>query len=135
MRQGIRAWDEPASATEFLNAQKAIQNFRHFMNLLNRRVYGKRYQHHGVRLSAIPVLEGGRGKRLHYHAVIDCPLVELEDSFPNLIQTAWEKTKWGYNQIDIQPGADNGWINYISKLNDKPNFADSIDWENYHVSD
>ncbi|MES2986605.1 MAG: hypothetical protein V4808_01740 [Pseudomonadota bacterium] len=135
MKQGIRPQDEPASATEYLAAEKASQNFRHFMNVLNRSALSRRSYRQGVRLSVIPVLEGGNHKRLHYHAVIDCPDEELRGRFPSKIESAWAETKWGYHQIDIQSAADSGWINYISKLKDKPNYADSIDWENYHVSD
>lgn len=40
MKQGVRDPLEPASATEWLTHDKAVQNFRHFTNLLNRRVLG-----------------------------------------------------------------------------------------------
>jgi hypothetical protein len=135
MKQGIRAPYEPAAATEYLDQQKASRNFRHFMNLLNRRVLGKRFQHHDERVSVIPVIEGGRTKRLHYHAAIDCPRPDLEGLFPLIIQSTWNRTKWAYGIIDIQSNADSGWINYISKTRDKPSYADAIDWENYHNPD
>lgn len=134
MKQGMRS--EPYSPTEYLDRQKAVQNFRHFMNLLNRKVLGKRFQHHEQRLAVIPVLEGdGRGRRLHYHAIIDCPREDLDGLFPLIVQTAWEKTKWGYSQTNVQADADRGWVNYISKKYDKPNYADAIDWENCHQLD
>lgn len=134
MKQGMRP--EPFGLTEYLDRQKAVQNFRHFMNLLNRRVLGKQFQHHRKRLPVIPVLEGGgRGRRLHYHAIIDCPRDDLDELFPLLVQSVWAKTKWGYYETDIQPDADRGWVNYISKPYDKPDYADAIDWENCHQLD
>lgn len=135
MKQVLRPSFDPAAATEYLDLRKASQNFRHFMNILNRRVLRKRFQHHGQRLSVVPVIEGGNGKRLHYHATIDCPRADLVGLFPLIVRSAWSKTKWGYYEIDIQPSADDGWTNYISKLRDKPNYADAIDWENYHNPD
>ena len=135
MKQGIRPPFEPAAATEWLDPHKARQNFRHFMNLLNRKVLGKRFSNHGERLSVIPVLEGGSGKRFHYHAMIDCPSAALEGLFPLIVQSTWAKTRWAFAQTDVQPNADNGWITYISKTRDKPDYADAIDWENYHRPD
>jgi hypothetical protein len=134
MRQGIRP--EPFSPTEYLDRQRAVQNFRHFMNLLNRRVLGSHYQRKRQRLPVIPVLEGsGRYRRLHYHAVIDCPRDDLDGVFPLLIQSVWAKTKWAFVQTDVRPDADEGWVNYISKTYDKPDYADAIDWENCHQLD
>jgi hypothetical protein len=49
-----------------------------------------------------------------------------------MIIQSWRKTLWGYDEIDVQP-ADEKWgkyIDYITKLRDKPDFADSIDWMN-----
>lgn len=132
MKQGVRDPMEPASATEFLTSEKAVQNFRHFMNLLNRRVLGKRFQHHGKALSVIPVIEGTKQKRYHYHAIIDCPRADLQEVFPDLIREAWVKTKFGYYEVNIDQNCDDGWTKYISKLRDKTSISDSIDWTNYH---
>ena len=135
MKQGIRPPFEPASATEYLTREKASQNFRHFMNLMNKRVFGKAASHHGKRLPVIPVIEGGSEKRLHYHGVIDCPRDDLIGLLPMIVRSTWAKTKWAWNEIDIQPDADRGWINYISKTNDKPDYANAIDWENFKPLD
>lgn len=115
--------------------QAASKNYRHFLNLLNDRVFGKAAQRFGRRVNAISVIEGGCGKRIHIHGVIDCPIPDLVPSFPVLIAEAWHKTDWGHHQMDIQPGADAGWTKYMSKLRDKPDYADSIDWENCFNAD
>lgn len=132
MKQGVRDPCEPAAAIERLTADKAVQNFRHFMNLLNRNALGKRFQRHGMRLPVIPVLEGTQTKRMHYHAIIDCPRDDLKDRFPFMIEDAWSKTKFGYRQVHIRPDCGRIWTKYISKMNDKPSIADAIDWENLH---
>ena len=118
-----------------ITKETASQNFGHFMNLLNRKVLGKRFSRFGERIRVIPVIEGGFRKRLHIHAVIDCPRDDLRDSFPTAIREAWSHTRWGYWQADIQADADLGWIEYISKTRDKPSYADAIDWMNYHNPD
>lgn len=132
MKQGIGDPLEPASPTEFLTPDKAVQNFGHFMNLLNRKVLGKRFQHHGVRLPVIPVIEGTKTKRYHYHAIIDCPPDDLKERFSELIHETWVKTRFGYKEVKIDPDCDDGFTKYISKLRDKASIHDSIDWINYH---
>jgi len=67
--------------------------------------------------------------------MIDCPRNEALEAFPSLISDFWQKTPWGYHEIDIQSSANDGWLEYISKIRDKPNFGDAIDWDNYHLID
>jgi hypothetical protein len=133
LRQCITVWDGHQSVRVALTEQSASQNFRHFLNKLNRSVYGKAAQRFGKGVSVIPVLEGDADKRLHYHAIIDCPRAELIADLPVIVAEAWRSTQWGYHQTDIQAGADRGWLNYMTKLRDKPDFADSIDWMNFHL--
>lgn len=130
MKQGVSSNDQYGRAYERLTPERASQNLRHFLNLLNKRVYGKAYTRFNVRIPVIPILEGGTRSRLHYHLMIDCPRDDLKPVYPELIRYLWGRTQWGYDQIDIQADADRGWINYISKLRDKPSFEDSIDWVN-----
>ena len=113
-----------------ISQEAASSNYRHFMNVLNRKILGKAHTKYGNRLKAFSIFEGGNDKRLHIHAVIECPRPELRATFPTLIRDTWLATDWGYGQVDIQADSDNGWINYISKLDDKPNYDTSIDWTN-----
>ncbi len=115
-----------------IDHNRAVRNFRHFMNRLNRRVYGHSSCRHGKRVQVIPVLEGGELTRLHYHCVIDCPRAELTETFPDMIRKCWLHTDYGYDQIDVQPRSDSGWVNYISKFRTKSEFDQSIDWINLH---
>lgn len=112
-----------------LTPEDGSRNLRHFLNILNKQVYGSSSQRHGKGLPVLPVLEGGSSKRLHYHLIIDCPRDDLIEVFPTMIVLAWRRTLWGYDQTDVKP-CDQGWLNYITKLRDKPDFASSIDWMN-----
>jgi hypothetical protein len=133
LRQSINVEENSAIRRLWLTDQQASQNFRHFMNMLNRRTFGKTAIRYGRGVSVLPVLEGGDGKRLHYHAAIDCPRSSLAQDFPSIIGSLWRSTMWGYDQIEVRPDADRGWLNYITKLRDKPDFASAIDWVNVRL--
>lgn len=133
LRQKRMVEDDTGRSYEVrLTPERASQNFRHFLKLLNTRLLGKAATRFGRSVNVIPVLEGGNGKRLHYHAAIDCPRDDLREGFHLAVITCWLKTDWGYWEHDVQPDADAGWIDYISKPCDKPVFADAIDWANCH---
>ncbi len=135
MRQGDMPQTEKGSTFVSLTPEAASRNYRHFLSLLSSRVLGQAAKRHGRRVNSFSVIEGGEHKRLHIHAVIDCPRAELREKFPELIIEAWENTSWGQAEINIKPYADNGWVDYISKFRDKTNFLDSIDWTNCQTLD
>ena len=113
----------------------AKQNMRHFLNLLNKKIFGKGFSRFGSRLKIITVLEGGKDKHLHYHLLIESPskkkLSKL--AFELLSQSLWIKTKFGNVKNDIQSSYDaRGFVNYITKYEDKnlEFMKDSFDVEN-----
>ena len=84
------------------------QAFRHFMNLLNKAVYGAAFRRYGKSLRVLPVLEkgevrtralrsGDRGTsgRWHIHCAIELPShfdgIDLE----KLIRDCWTKSRMG----------------------------------------
>jgi hypothetical protein len=116
------------------------QAFRHFMNLLNRAVYGAAFRRYGKRLRVLPVLERGevharalrsweRGTsgRWHIHCAIElpshCDAVALE----RLIRNCWAKVEWGSGRILVRDGANAGWINYMLKNRQKSEFDGFLD--------
>ena|SRR5579859_5669012 len=116
------------------------QAFRHFINLLNRVVYGAAFRRHGKRLRVLPVLEKGevragalrsweRGTsgRWHIHCAIELPAhldaIALED----LIRDCWAKVEWGYGQILVRDRANTGWIDYMLKESQKSEFDGLLD--------
>jgi hypothetical protein len=118
----------------WLTEELAYQNLLHFLNLLNYRIYGKRFHRFGARVRVFPVLEGcGTVMRYHLHLVIDCPSPDWSEDFPKLIMKMWLDTRWGYCEHKIDSSADNGWVRYITKLKDKKNgLGDAIDWMNFN---
>lgn len=133
LKQGLDGAGGTAGRFQRIDEYEASKNFRHFMNLLNRQVYGHAAQRHGKRLNVLPVMEQGKDIRLHYHAIIDCPRPQLEREFPAMIRDCWLRTPWGYKEINVQSCYDQGWVSYISKFDSKLAYADAYDWTNCHL--
>jgi hypothetical protein len=116
------------------------QAFRHFMNLLNRAVYGAAFRRHGKRLRVLPVLEKGevhatalrsweRGTsgRWHIHCAIELPSHFDAVALEKLIRRCWAKVELGYGRILVRDCADAGWINYMLKDRQKSEFDGFVD--------
>jgi hypothetical protein len=116
------------------------QAFRHFMNLLNRAVYGAAFRRYGKSLRVLPVLEKGevRGRALrswdrgtsgrwHIHCAIEMPSRCDGMALERLIRDCWAKIDWGYGRILVRDGANAGWINYMLKDRQKSEFDGSVD--------
>ncbi len=131
LKQRISIYGDLHSSSVSLTPDLASQNLKHFLNVLNKRVYGASAQRHGKNISVLSVIEGGNSKRLHYHLALDCPRDDLVEVFPDLVAQIWRSTQWGYHETCVTP-CDGGWVTYMTKLRDKPDFADAIDWMNTH---
>jgi len=136
MKQGQKIYNpngRPVSVK--LDYDKVIQNFRHFLNVINKKVYGNATKKLGRKLRVIPVIEYSPSMRSHIHFCIDKP-IELDKmdqlEYSNLIRNCWGKTQWSYKEMDIQPNANSGWIIYILKPFDKITYDLSIDFMNFH---
>jgi hypothetical protein len=109
-------------------------NFRHFRNLLNRRLFGNAYKRYGRQLSMLVVREDGAWHRHHIHAIIEKPASLTTEEFIALVMECWGKTRFGYREHHFEEPADKdretGWINYCFKKRTKGDFASSIDWAN-----
>ncbi|MBC2596122.1 hypothetical protein H5P28_17780 [Ruficoccus amylovorans] len=116
-----------------LDEVRASKNFRHFMNILNKKTFGKAFQRFGKRISVVPVMENSENERLHFHALLQCPdkysSTAGQAIFALKAQSLWKKTHFGYDQTSSRLAADEGWTGYITKLKGQ---ADQIDWENFH---
>jgi hypothetical protein len=115
--------------------------FRHFMNLLNRAVYGTAFRRHGKRLRVLPVLEKGEVRtrtlrswehgtsgRWHIHCAIELPLHLDAVALESLIRDCWAKVEWGYRRILVRDGANAGWIDYMLKDRQKSEFDGLFDF-------
>jgi hypothetical protein len=116
------------------------QAFRHFMNLLNRAVYGAAFRRHGKRLRVLPVLERGEVRarslrtcesgifgRWHIHCAIELPSHVAAVALEKLIRVCWAKVEWGHSRILVRDGANAGWISYMLKSRQKSQFDDIFD--------
>lgn len=111
--------------------ERYSQNLKHALNVMNRKLFGRRFREHGRRLKVIPVLETDQSGRRHYHLALDLVDRIDIDSFRKIIASTWGRTDWGYHEIDVQP-ADSGWIAYIMKGRGKPDVMSAVDWDNLH---
>ena len=118
-----------------LDEIRASKNLRHFLNLLNTEVYGKRFKRFSKRLNVIPSLERSSSGRLHFHLLLQKPVSrhpemgpDADKAFLALIESCWKRTPFGYDQIHIHDRIDHGWTDYITK---NANAGDGIDWQNH----
>jgi hypothetical protein len=123
-----------------INEYSCRQAFRHFMNLLNRAVYGAAFRRYCKRLRVLPVLEKGevcagalrswqRGTsgRWHVHCAIELPVHLDAISLERLIRHCWAKVELGYSRILIRDRANAGWISYMLKNRQKSQFDGFFD--------
>lgn len=116
------------------------QAFRHFMNLLNREVYGAAFRRYGKRLRVLPVLEKGevhatalrsweRGTsgRWHIHCAIELPSHLDAVALEKLIRRCWTKVELGHGRILVRDSADASWINYMLNGRQKSEFDAFVD--------
>jgi len=111
------------------------QAFRHFMNLLNRAVYGNAVRRHGKRLRVIAVVEKETSGRWHLHVAIEPPIHMTFEQFAATIRSCWRKTDWGYDELMVRRGANEGWIEYMLKSRQKSDldaWIDCIDLDTLH---
>lgn len=104
------------------------RNLGHFLNRLNKDLFGNSFRRFGKKVEVVPIFETSISGRLHYHLAMKNPKPDYPMLFGLKIRQHWLKTPWGYNEIDINHNINNGWIDYITKTKGD----DYIDWANYH---
>jgi hypothetical protein len=114
-----------------LTAADAQQNLRHFLNVVHKKLaaYGfpKRAE-----LQCVPIFEGDDAVRPHFHLMLDRPACIEAAEYADLLERAWSRTYWGHQRTEIKPCDDeDGWLDYISKLRTKSDYAAAIDWTNF----
>ena len=113
------------------------QNFKHFRNVLNRKVFGNGYKRFNKQLQMLVIREVSSDKRHHLHCVVEQPKRYEFDEFVSLINSVWSVTKFGYDQIDIEKPSsqqrEDGWLDYIMKDYTKVSLSTSIDYVNSTV--
>ncbi len=121
-----------------LDSIRTSTNTKHFLNRLNKKVFGNRSKRFGVKVDSFVVTEGDVDHRLHTHLIIGRPSHITHEVFVSLISQTVGKTQWGYNQIDIQKldtDLDHSkWFFYLLKDRSKTDLQSNIDWLNTHIS-
>jgi len=117
-----------------IDNQISETNFYHFLNRLNRKVFGNSCVRFNKGIKSFVVREYDEIKRHHLHTILETPKhIELID-YVTLINECWLDTDWGYKETHyekpINEDREIGWLNYILKnYNHQTNF-DCIDWSN-----
>lgn len=114
---------------------RSTLNVRHFMNVLNGKVYGNAYRRFGRRIRSLFVREVSGSGRHHLHGVLDIPADRNSEVFKAHITASWSSTRFGYDEIDLsEPSTGqsvDGYLHYIMKGRTKPfGLCDAVDWEN-----
>lgn len=124
-----RYFDGRRVALDEIIAQAALD---HFLKKINRKVLGNKSKR-GQILTSFACLEGGRGVRYHYHAMIDCPAGYDRSKLETHILTEWPKLDWGH-EVNLTFEGSAAWLHYITKLRTKDDFGSNIDWWNTRYS-
>jgi len=98
-----------------LDKYLATRNMRHFLNNLNRSIFGNASKRFGKKIEVIAVQETSNWQRLHYHLLIKVPDRISIDEFSNLILQHWKSTDFAYNENTIRTCHSSGWISYMLK--------------------
>jgi hypothetical protein len=118
-----------------INKDRCSQNFHHFLNRLNRQLFGNRARRYGKSIPVFSVIEESADSRTHIHSLIDRPESVSIEEYKALITHSWKETDWGYNHIHFDENPNEGWIWYMTKPSQKTEFDLSIDWTNYRKPD
>ena len=105
-------------------------NLRHFLNRLNKKVFGNGFGRYRKRLQVVAVQEWSSTHRLHLHLIISRPDQLNLAQFVALVRDCWSKTRFGYYEAYFEDCADTGWLDYMLKGRTKSDLADFIDWTN-----
>ena len=117
-----------------LDSIAASKNTQYFLNILNRAALGKSAARYGKTLTSVGVVEGDERVRLHAHFCIDKPPPLTDEEFHGLIISSWNRTLFGYLEVDVKPCTDlHGWLRYIAKYRTKSDYSDAIDWMNVRL--
>lgn len=107
-------------------------NLRHVMNRVNgnKHIFGNKGKRKKKRLQVVAIAEQDRSGRYHLHLQVDIPVGLSSELLMETLEREWRESDWGYNEIDVQPARDVGWLDYMLKTYSKAEYDLSIDWNN-----
>lgn len=102
-----------------------------FSRMLNYKAYGNKFKKKDQRLVFVAVNEGGREigqKHPHVHFFGEVPENCSTDEWIDAAHEILKKIRCiGVKQCVVKPVIDDGWLDYMLKLDDKKVYADSVD--------
>ena len=102
--------------------QSAKKKMRHFLNVLNKQVYGNASQRFNKRLKCIPILEKDDNTRIHYHLILEH--LSQRNMRPETYFMIMQKL-WKFGRVETEglfindDESKTGWLNYITKSETK----------------
>jgi hypothetical protein len=125
----LARWQDGLRAS--LTPSDAQQNLRHFLNVLHKRLGSYGFPKRNG-LQRLPIFEGTDVVRPHIHMMLDRPGCIDVGRYADLIHREWAHTFWGHELVTVEPCTSaEGWLEYITKLRSKADYADAIDWTNF----
>lgn len=119
--------------TEWLSTEVAEKTVHHYLRRINRVGRGKRMSCVALPLRTLAIREGGIGKtmkRLHYHLQIEVPPATTAAAFATRCCDVWRRLDWGGRECYATRVTDDGWMDYMLKLRDKPEYCYALDVNN-----
>lgn len=121
-----------------LGREAVVGTLEEYLKRLQRKTLGRRYSRDEARLQVVPMIEGGEGdfdKHLHVHALTEIPEGFGSDAFARLSAHSWRSLGMASQyQHRHQPCDDvAGWLDYLTKVSDKPCYLDSLVVECLHL--
>jgi len=132
-----RETDSQHSSKYVPNYQKTSQDIKHFLNIINKKVYGRQSRNYKRRLKCVNVFEFNSSTGLHVHMALENPedwhIPDAEKA--SLILNAWMSMKCSGSENAnklIRIYEISGWINYCFKdINDYN--TERVDVANLHL--
>ena len=118
-----------------LTDEQINKTVRHFINLINRSMYGNNWRRFNQRIDVFSVREKSNRHHLHLRIKIPSPTPtslsdlkqqsQITQKLMKSIRYCWKGMDWGYglNRLSL---SDNGWTEYQMKKRSKFNLTDSI---------
>ena len=110
--------------------ESAKKKMRHFLNVLNKQVYGNASQRFNKRLKCIPILEKDDNTRLHYHLILEH--LSQRNMRPETYFMIMQKL-WKFGNVKSEglfcndDESKTGWLSYITKTETKYDKNESKD--------
>ena len=123
-KQDFSQWHRPHAWTFTFQYDQSLdsakKNMRHFLNVLNKKVYGNASQRFDKKLKCIPVIESDIDKRLHYHLIIEhlSRGNMRQETYHLLIGSLWKYGRVQSNGV-FDYSEDSAWLDYILKSETK----------------